>query len=153
VAAGSSGGVTLVEAAPTSIPPRYGSSVDQTLQVPSTSPVDDRERNGGSDVSARGLRAAFRPRATLPATVEVEPKAVYLGEVRKGDQRTAKVHVKMLNGSGNPEGCVASGPAWATVTPMRFGRRRQVLTVTANSEQVWQTGEFEDVLRLDTGAG
>lgn len=98
-------------------------------------------------------RALFKRREALPAVVEFDPPSIYFGELRKGDERSAKVHVRIRNGEGAQGGSVASAPGWASVSPLRFDRRKQTLVVTAKSGEVWQTGDFQDTLRLQTSGG
>ncbi len=99
------------------------------------------------------LPSLLKPKEIRPARVEVDPPSLYFGELRQGEQRTARISVRIVDGDGRAGGVVAGGPAWASVSPPRFERRRQMLAVTALSDQVWQTGEFEEPLRLDTSAG
>ncbi len=97
-----------------------------------------------------GLR---RRKEALPAVAEVNPPSVYFGEVRKGDARSAKIRIRIRNGAGKVGGCVAAAPGWATISPMSFEGRKRTLLVMANSDQVWQTGDFQESLRLDTSGG
>ncbi len=99
------------------------------------------------------LPSLLRPKEVKPAHVVVQPQSVYFGELRKGEQKTTRIVVRIVDGEGPQGGAVASGPAWAHVSPPRFDGRRQTLTITALSEQVWQTGDFDEPLRLDTSAG
>jgi hypothetical protein len=48
---------------------------------------------------------------------------------------------------------VGQKPEWATAHPRAFERPRQVVTVTAHSGRIWETGHFEDALTIVTEAG
>jgi serine/threonine protein kinase len=133
------------------VPPIYPRAPERTIIV---APIDELPSEPQSGESPRRrFPSLIRKKETLPARVMVEPNGVFFGDVRKGDHRSAKVLVKLLDGSGKQGACVAAAPAWAVVNPTRIERRKQVLTITANSENVWQTGEFSDTVKLDTEAG
>lgn len=102
----------------------------------------------------RGRRLALpgRARAPLPATVDVAPAAIDFGSVRKGDDRQARVVVR-LRGGATGGGRVVSVPAWVEVNPRALVRRRESLTVTLRSGAAWQTGCFRDAVELETEAG
>ncbi|MCC6729596.1 MAG: serine/threonine protein kinase [Chthonomonadales bacterium] len=102
----------------------------------------------------RGRRLALpgRARAPLPATVDVAPAAIDFGSVRKGDDRQARVVVR-LRGGVTGGGRVVSVPAWVEVNPRALVRRRESLTVTLRSGAAWQTGCFRDAVELETEAG
>jgi hypothetical protein len=95
----------------------------------------------------------FGRRETLPARAFVEPEGIHFGELRKGDERSAKVRVRIDGGQGRVGGQVLAAPAWVSVSPAAFTRRRQWVTLTAHSERTWQTGVHEDVVRLETTGG
>jgi predicted Ser/Thr protein kinase len=94
-----------------------------------------------------------RRKAALPARVTVEPQAIHFGEVRKGDERAGKIRVRFEGGKGSPSGRVTFAPPWLTVYPNVLDRRKLTLTLTAHSDRVWQTGDYEDAVRLETSAG
>lgn len=99
------------------------------------------------------IPALLRRKEALPARARVEPEVLHFGEVRKGDESTLRFVVRVEGGEGKVSGRVVAAPAWATVTPAAFNRRKQTLTVTAHSGRVWQTGDFEDRIRVETTAG
>jgi len=103
--------------------------------------------------SAPPRRGLLRRRSAAPARAEAEPRAVHFGEIRKGDERTARVRIRIRGGEGPVAGTVVSTPSWCAVTPSVFSGRRQTLTLTADSEGVWETGEFQGAVRLETPAG
>jgi hypothetical protein len=85
--------------------------------------------------------------------VELEPQSIHFGELRKGDEQSVRVRFRQRDGSARPEALVSSIPGWVSVTPTRIHRRKQSLTITAHSEQVWETGDFQDAVKLQTEAG
>ncbi|HXG23731.1 MAG TPA: hypothetical protein VNJ09_04180, partial [Chthonomonadales bacterium] len=95
----------------------------------------------------------FRRKEALPARVRVEPASLHFGEVRKGDESTLQFTVRIEGGDGKVSGRVVAAPGWVTVTPPAFNRRKQTLTVMAHSERVWQIGDFEESIRVETTAG
>ena len=95
----------------------------------------------------------FRRKEAMPARVEVDPQAVHFGEVRKGDEPSVRLHFRQVDGSARPEAVVASAPGWVSVSPTVINRRKQALTLTARSDQVWETGDFQDSVALQTEAG
>lgn len=95
----------------------------------------------------------FGKKEIQPLRATLEPGYVHFGDVRKGDERKQVVRVRFEGGQGKVNGRVASGPAWVEVNPPTFHRRTQNLTVTALSDRVWQKGNYEDVIRLETDAG
>jgi serine/threonine protein kinase len=95
----------------------------------------------------------FGRKIVTPVTATVEPHSVHFGQVRKGDERTARVQIRFEGGQGKVEGRVTAAPAWTTVFPAALNKRKQTLTITAYSDRVWQTGDYEDSVRLETTAG
>jgi uncharacterized membrane protein len=85
--------------------------------------------------------------------VIAEPPGLFLGEVRKGDERIDRVRLRLVGAAGRPTGAVVACPPWMSVSPMRFSRRRQTLSVVAHSDMVWQTGDFQDAIRVATDVG
>lgn len=112
---------------------------------------------GGAGATDTPMRRRFsllpRRKAAPPAQVRVEPEAIYFGAVRKGDERAAKVTVRIDGGEGKMTGRVVSMPDWVTVSPSHFRRRKQALTITALSARVWQTGDYRGDIRLETSGG
>ena len=95
----------------------------------------------------------IRRKEPLPAKVEVDPQSIHFGEIRKGDEQSLRVRFRQVDGSGRPDAVVASTPGWISVSPTRINRRKQSLTITAHSDQVWETGEQHDAVVLQTEAG
>ncbi len=98
-------------------------------------------------------KGIFARKPARPATVNVHPAAVSLGEARKGEIRRARVTVRFRDGDGRHSATLAGAPPWVSVSPARFDRRNQTLTIVADSGRVWQTGEFEDKITFETNAG
>lgn len=98
-------------------------------------------------------------RARLPflrkgvARLMVDPDHVEFGELRKGETRVVKLQAKVTNLEGSVGGRVLHTPNWISVYPPAFERSKQVLTLTAHSERAWETGEFQDYIRIETNAG
>jgi hypothetical protein len=52
-------------------------------------------------------------------------------------------------GRGKIKGRVVSLPGWLSVAPQAFERRKQSLTVSADTETIWQPGDYRDYLKLE----
>ncbi len=100
------------------------------------------------DASAR--RSLFRRRE---ANLMVEPQSVDFGAMHKGETRSVKIHARVLGIEGKAEGRVLSTPGWLTVHPTAFDRHRQTITLTAHSARAWETGEFNETVKVETLAG
>jgi serine/threonine-protein kinase len=126
--------------------PTNGAKTAAVAEPASAEVVSDTEK-------AKRRLPLLRRKEALPAQIELEPQAVYFGDVRKGDEHSARIVFRQREGSGRPEAVVASTPGWVSVSPTRINRRRQALTITAHSAQVWETGDFQDHVALRTEAG
>lgn len=145
VPAGASGSGSALAVATESIP----------APVPRTSPAHSKTQPAeqAAPKPRPKIPALLRRKEALPARVHVEPETLHFGEVRKGDESTLRFVVRVVGGDGKVSGRVVDAPTWATVTPPAFNRRKQTFTITAHSERVWQTGDFEDRIRVETTAG
>jgi serine/threonine-protein kinase len=128
------------------VPPPLTAAVPPRIALSEQAPLPVEQSRG-----FMGL--PFGRKVVTPVTATVEPHAVHFGEVRKGDERTARVQVRFEGGQGKVEGRVTAAPAWTTVFPAALNKRRQTLTITAYSDRVWQTGDYEDIIQLETTAG
>ena len=116
-------------------------------------PVAPRTQEIKQQVRPRGILPLFRRREALPAQIAIDPQTVQFGDVRKGDEPSAKVLYRQFEGTRNPEARVSYSPPWVSVSPARFNRKKQMLTLTALTGQVWQAGDYEDAVTLETEAG
>lgn len=98
----------------------------------------------------RSRRGLFRRK---DASLLVEPQSVDFGTVFKGETRTAKVQARVVGIEAGAEGRVLSTPGWLTVHPTAFDRHRQTITLTAHSARAWETGEFNETVRVESSAG
>lgn len=94
----------------------------------------------------------FASRKSEPR-LSVEPERVEFGSIRKGDLGAAKLQVRIQGVEGKIEGRVLHTPGWLTVHPAAFDKARQVITLTAHTARAWETGEFRDLVRIETNAG
>lgn len=101
----------------------------------------------------RRVRLPFPSRKIGETRLVVEPESVDFGSLRKGEQRSFKLQARVQGIEGDVKGLVSCGSPWLHVEPPVFDRARQTLTVTANTEQAWETGEFTDTLIIATEAG
>ncbi len=70
------------------------------------------------------------------------------GRLRKGESRNRGLTVR-VPGRGRINGRVASQPGWLTVSPQAFNRRKQTLTVTAQTDSIHRPGIYEEALVLE----
>jgi serine/threonine protein kinase len=98
----------------------------------------------------RARRGLFRRK---DASLIVDPQSVDFGTVFKGEIRTIKVQARVLGIETGAEGRVLYTPGWLTVHPTAFDRNKQILTLTAHSERAWETGEFNETVRVESAAG
>ena len=87
------------------------------------------------------------------ASLLVEPQSVDFGTVFKGETRTVKVQARVVGIETGAEGRVLFTPGWLTVHPTAFDRYRQTITLTAHSSRAWETGEFNETVRVESAAG
>jgi len=125
----------------------------QTVAVTAAPPPRTEEAAKPQASPRRRFPGLMRRKEIPPARVTVEPDAIHFGAVRKGDERAAKVTVRIEGGEGRMTGRVAAVPNWVTVSPTRIRRRKQTLLLTAHSERVWQTGDYEDTVHVETSGG
>ena len=81
-------------------------------------------------------------------------KKVDFGVLRRGQNRSCKVTLSS-EGGGVLEGRVAAAPGWVRVEPPTFSaRKRQVLTLTAMTENVWTApAAYSETVVLETSGG
>ncbi|HZT40627.1 MAG TPA: serine/threonine-protein kinase [Chthonomonadaceae bacterium] len=131
-------------------PPRVG---------PGMVVADVSGKNGAEPVAdleeAAPARPARRPFSSrkVEARLSVDPSRVDFGSVHKGELRSVKLQARIQGGTERPHGRVLHEPGWLTVHPAAFDRARQTITLTAHSARVWETGEFEETVRIETNAG
>ena len=87
------------------------------------------------------------------ASLLVDPQSVDFGTVFKGETRTAKIQARVVGIETPAEGRVLSTPGWLTVHPTAFDRYKQTITLTAHSGRAWETGEFNETVRVESSAG
>lgn len=87
------------------------------------------------------------------ASLLVEPQSVDFGTVFKGETRSVKIQARVVGVEGSAEGRVLSTPGWLTVHPTAFDRNKQVITLTAHSGRAWETGEFNETVRVESAGG
>ena len=112
-----------------------------------------------AEVAPTEMQAAQtkRPRRGLfgrkEASLLVDPQSVDFGTVFKGETRTAKILARVVGIETRAEGRVISTPGWLTIHPTAFDRHRQTITLTAHSARTWETGEFNETVRVESAAG
>lgn len=79
--------------------------------------------------------------------------ALDFGALRKGDTRSLKLTARTKGVEGSVSGRVAHLPAWLTAHPESFSRLKQTILLTANSAEAWETGEFQETVRIETEGG
>jgi len=89
--------------------------------------------------------------APYPAGITVQPERLDFGKVRKGESDSLKLTVR-VPGRGKITGRVASQPGWLSVSPHAFHRRKQILSLIADTESIWRPGAYNDRLVLDVGS-
>ncbi len=79
---------------------------------------------------------------------------VDFGVLRRGQMRSCKLTLHS-NGGGLLEGRVASAPGWVRVEPAAFSaRKRQTLTLTAVTENVWSApASYSETVVLESSGG
>ncbi len=87
------------------------------------------------------------------ASLLVDPQSVDFGTVFKGETRTVKILARVVGIETPAEGRVLSTPGWLTVHPTAFDRHRQTITLMAHSARTWETGEFNETVRVESCAG
>ena len=104
------------------------------------------------------------PLSTAPARRSlfkrsVQPKLIAnrdsldFGNLHKGEEKRLNVEIRHQGVDPSSRVKVEYTPNWLHVEPMEFASSRQVLTITAKSGVVWETGNFEDTIRISGFAG
>ncbi len=102
---------------------------------------------------AKRARRGFLGRRQAAARVVVEPESVDFGVLRKGEARSVRLQARVVGLEGRVAGRVLHEPGWLTVHPPAFDRPRQIITLTAHSDRAWETGDFQETVRVETAAG
>ena len=100
-------------------------------------------------------RKLVRDHAEISGAMAVlSDKQVDFGVLRRGQNRSCKVTLSS-EGGGLLEGRVAAAPGWVRVEPPTFStRKRQVLTLTAMTENVWTApAAYSETVVLETSGG
>lgn len=98
-------------------------------------------------------RRGFLKRKPVEVRLVVEPGEIDFGEVRKGDLRMARLHTRVIGSEDRIVGRIIHTPGWLTASPTSFDNPRQIITLTARSERAWETGDFQETVRVETTAG
>ncbi|GIV17195.1 MAG: hypothetical protein KatS3mg022_2630 [Armatimonadota bacterium] len=115
---------------------------DETLAVVSSQAYGAQQRQKPS------LRVA--PESPRSAAAHVEPQEVSLGPVRQGEQCTARVVVRSTNRKPL-DARLVSQPGWLYVHPPVLQRKRQIVTLTADTGMVSTQGTLSDVVQFVNG--
>ena len=100
-------------------------------------------------------RKLVRDHAEIAGAMAVlSEKQVDFGVLRRGQNRSCKLTLSS-EGGGVLEGRVAAAPGWVRVEPPTFSaRKRQVLTLTAMTENVWTApAAYSETVVLETSGG
>ena len=100
-------------------------------------------------------RKLVRDHAEIAGSIAVlSEKQVDFGVLRRGQNRSCKLTLSS-EGGGVLEGRVAAAPGWVRVEPPTFSaRKRQVLTLTAMTENVWTApAAYSETVVLETSGG
>src|SRR5579871_787933 len=128
-------------------------------------PLPDRER---APVAAGGTALVVEDAPTIPARpsmrkplfarrgaaeLRVEPRTVNFGALRWGENRSLQLKARIRNGDGRTEGRVVCEPGWLTAHPALFTQDKQVITLTAQTDQIGDIGDYDAWVRVETQAG
>ncbi|HEY3298361.1 MAG TPA: serine/threonine-protein kinase [Armatimonadota bacterium] len=116
----------------------------------------------GGPISLRGVAPEpVEPSIRVPVTVSetpspplrtlevrFSPEGADFGRIRQGDSTTDNVTLR-VPGRGRIKGRILSQPGWVTVTPQSFDRRKQKLTMTADTDHIWKPGIYDEKLLLE----
>jgi len=80
--------------------------------------------------------------------VSFSPEYLDFGRMRQGEWRDRSLTLR-IPGRGKTRGRVASQPGWLTVSPQSFSRRKQTVTVTAQTDGVYRPAIYEEELVLE----
>ena len=100
-------------------------------------------------------RKLVRDHAEIAGSIAVlSENQVDFGVLRRGQNRSCKLTLSS-EGGGVLEGRVAAAPGWVRVEPPTFSaRKRQVLTLTAMTENVWTApAAYSETVVLETSGG
>ncbi len=100
-------------------------------------------------------RKLVRDHAEIAGAIAVlSEKQVDFGVLRRGQNRSCKLTLSS-EGGGALEGRVAAAPGWVRVEPPTFSaRKRQILTLTAMTENVWTApAAYSETVVLETSGG
>ena len=92
-------------------------------------------------------------RKELVPHLHVTPDYMDFGKLHKGDARSLKAQLKISGLVGHVHGKITTSAEWLTVSPSLFDRTRQKITVSAKSGAAWETGEFHEMVRIESNAG
>ena len=87
------------------------------------------------------------------ALLSVEPTAIDFGAIRWGETRSLQIKTRVRNGDGKTEGRVVCASGWLTAHPAVFAQDKQTITLTAQTDQVSATGDYDAWVRVETRAG
>lgn len=150
----------------TDIDPLLPKDLDSIVRKALAKDMQDRYQSAGdmyNDMMKVLTALGGPPRTTLPPlTVEtliaslegekpeiaINPERISFGSLRKGDFRRQHLDIR-VEGRGRMEGRVLSQPGWISVEPQSFDRRRQRLSITANMENIWRPGVYNEQLDLE----
>lgn len=82
------------------------------------------------------------------AEVTVNPDSLDFGTIRKGG-RSRRCFTISVSGASRVTGRVVSQPGWLAISPQVFKKKKQKFTVTADTESVWNTGEYDEQLIVE----
>lgn len=91
---------------------------------------------------------ARRPLDEERPEVSFTPEHLDFGRMRQGEWRDRSLTLR-ISGRGKTRGRVASQPGWLTVSPQSFNRRKQTVTVTAQTDGIYRPAIYEEELVLD----
>ena len=104
------------------------------------------------------VAAVPRKRFTLfnkhaPAVITSSVDSVRFGDVRIGDARTSRITVKISNLTGSARGRIHCTSQWLAISPTEFEGARQSVELIADGVQFARSGEYEDVITVESAAG
>lgn len=111
------------------------------------------QRSNGKSIHKTGSRFPLLTRKNVQPRLQLDIDKLDFGSVRKGDSRSLKVQVKIVGVPGNTNGSVTYGAIWLEVFPKHFDGSRQKITLTANTESAFETGDFREIVRVQSDAG
>jgi serine/threonine-protein kinase len=137
---------------PVSLPTRYTSQNPPPVHhLPARGPQPDALLKDNYEQSRSGMLTI--PSSEAGSSVALSRDRIEFNPVRKGDEALLKVKVRIAGRERRPWGRVVSAPEWLEVSPGRFSRRSQTLSLRLHSAQVWQTGRVSEPVVIETSAG